>query len=167
MCIKLQVGTSLFHIHYFSHACHNRSEAWHVLGCIPDFDLISSAYRTNQHLYPLGKGRSCHNYHTCLSKILKSFIDCQEEKATICMDLYWRKSAILPCFLAFMIGDSLSHDKMCGPQIILDFAVHVVYHPKKVKSYFCKFLDMDCINQECENAMRLYNLHDFKDNKNI
>jgi len=56
----------------FNHECRYRSEAWRVLGYVPDLEMKSTAYKTKQRLGLMGKGRSCRNYHTCLKYILES-----------------------------------------------------------------------------------------------
>jgi len=61
----------------FNRECCYKSEAWWVLGYIPDLEMKSSAYKAKQCLGAKGKGRPCRNYHTCLRKILKSYIDNQ------------------------------------------------------------------------------------------
>jgi len=61
----------------FNQECQYKSEAWHVLGYIPDLDMKSSAYKTKQRLGAKGKGRPCCNYHTCLSQIQQSYLKFQ------------------------------------------------------------------------------------------
>jgi len=67
----------------FNCECRFKSEAWHVLGYVPDLEMKSSAYKTKQRLGAKGKGRPCQNYHTCLRKIMKSYIDNQGKEEPI------------------------------------------------------------------------------------
>jgi len=39
----------------FNRECHYKSEAWRVLGYIPDLEMKSSAYKAKQHLGAKGK----------------------------------------------------------------------------------------------------------------
>jgi len=49
----------------FNRECRYKSEAWCVLGYIPDLEMKSSAYKAKKCLGAKGKGRPCRNYHTC------------------------------------------------------------------------------------------------------
>jgi len=55
----------------FNRECRYRSEAWHVLGYVPDLEIKSSAYKTKQRAGVMGKGCPCCNHHKCLRHILQ------------------------------------------------------------------------------------------------
>jgi len=40
----------------FNRECQCRSEAWHVLGYVPDLEMKSCAYKAKQRLGVMGKG---------------------------------------------------------------------------------------------------------------
>jgi len=68
-----------FTLTIFNRECQYRSEAWHVLGYVPDLEMKFCAYKAKQRLGVMGKGRPCHNYYTCLEQILQSYKDFQEK----------------------------------------------------------------------------------------
>jgi len=67
----------------FNRECQYRSESWCVLGYVPDLEMKSSAYKSKQRLGLMGKGHHCHNYHTCIQHISKSFKDFQGKNEII------------------------------------------------------------------------------------
>jgi len=98
-------------------ACQFTSKAWQVLGFVPDLEHKLSASMTRAHSSILGKGRPSRNYHCCLAMILKSFTS--NQGITKPMYGYIRignqvaqRQLFFP--LAFIIGDALSGDQLCG-----------------------------------------------------
>jgi len=71
----------------FNRHCWYKTEAWHLLGYMPNIDMKSSASKKQKRGTMLGKGMSTHNYHKCLSYILKSFIENQGWDAPIYADI--------------------------------------------------------------------------------
>jgi hypothetical protein len=149
----------------FNRECRYRSEAWHVLGYVPDLEMKSSAYKTKQRLGLMGKGRPCRNYHTCLRQILCSLKKYQGKDVPIrewirIGDHVAKKRLFFP--IAFMIGDSQSQDKMCGRYLAyanvprLCRACDVTPEQSDNPNHKCRFISMSDINELCLVALNLY-----------
>ena len=63
--------------------CRYCSNAWRVLGFMPDLKHKSSAAITHGRSGPIGKGRMAHNYHQCLTVILQSLTNSQGKHTPI------------------------------------------------------------------------------------
>ena len=154
----------------FNRKCRYRSEAWRVLGYVPDLEMKSTAYKTKQRLGLMGKGRSCRNHHTCLSKIVETLKKFQGKDEPIrewirIGDHVSKRRLFFP--VAFIIGDSQSQDKMCGrylayanvPRICraCDVTPEECENPK----HKCKFLNMSDIHDLCLAGMQLYSPEEY------
>jgi len=84
---------------------------------MPDLEHKSSAAITRGCAGPIGKGQIARNYHSCLSDILQSFKSNQGMNEPI-YGFIWIGNHIarhhLFFLLAFVIGDGLSSDQLCG-----------------------------------------------------
>jgi len=84
---------------------------------MPDLEHKSSAAITHGWSGPIGKGRMARNYHQCLVTILESFISNQGKNVPIYVWVHignyvTRHHVFFP--MAFIIGDGLSGDQLCG-----------------------------------------------------
>jgi len=154
----------------FNRECRYRSEAWRVLGYVPDLEMKSTAYKTKQRLGLMGKGRSCRNYHTCLSKILESLKKFQGKdepiREWICIgDHVSKRRLFFP--VAFIIGDSQSQDKMCGRYLAYANVPRICracdVTPEKCDNpnHKCKFISMSDIHDLCLAGMQLYSPEEY------
>jgi len=149
----------------FNRECRYRSESWRVLGYVPDLEMKSSAYKAKQRLGLVGKGRPCHNYHTCLHKIAYSLKMNQGKDESIrewvrIGDYVAFKRIFFP--LAYIIGDSQSQDKMCGRYLAyanvarMCRACDVSPEDSDNPYHNCNFISMDDVNDLCLTALKLY-----------
>ena len=154
----------------FNRECRYRSEAWRVLGFVPDLEMKSTAYKTKQRLGLMGKGRSCRNYHTCLKYILESLKKFQGKDHVIrewvrIGDHVSVRRLFFP--VAFIIGDSQSQDKMCGrylayanvPRICR--ACDVTPEECENPNHKCNFISMSDIHDLCLAGMQLYSPEEY------
>jgi len=72
-----------FTLSILNEKCPYRSNAWRVLGFMPDLEHKSSAAISRGRSGPVGKGCMAQNYHRCLSVILQSFIANQGKNVPI------------------------------------------------------------------------------------
>jgi len=70
MSIKDKLEPFLFTLTILNHQCRHCSNAWSVLGFMPDLEHKSSAAIVHGRSGLTGKGRMAHSYHHCLAIIL-------------------------------------------------------------------------------------------------
>ena len=87
----------------------------------------------------------------------------RERWTHLCLNQNWRESIICLVFsFAFMIGDSLSQDRMCGRYLAyaniprLCRACNVTPEESEDPSHVCNYLYMQKINQKCYEAMKFF-----------
>ena len=95
----------------------NKPSAWRALGFIPDLQISSKASKTKDSATHSGVGRPTRNYHTVLRTILSSFQRCQGIITPVyghvrIGDQTSYRRLFFP--LAYVIGDALSGDRLCG-----------------------------------------------------
>jgi len=144
-----------FTLSILNRSCHFTSKAWRVLGFIPDLEHKSSAAITRGRSGPIGKGKATRNYHRCLSQILSSLSRNQGLQEPIygsirIGDQVARRCLFFP--VAFIIGDALSGDQLCGhyrnysPNVIhLSQCCDVTFNESDNVKWQCHYLYMSDI----------------------
>ena len=95
---KSRSGTSFFTFTIFNRECRYKSEAWHVLGYIPDLEMRSSSYKAKPCLGAKGKGRPCRNYHMLKKDFEVLHWQSRKRWTHLCLDQNWRESIICLSF---------------------------------------------------------------------
>jgi len=159
-------------ISLFNRKCRNKESSWRHLGFIPNLDAKSSAEKERSRSGKLGKGRSCRNYHKCLSVLLGSVIGNQGFTKPLYRDIRFghRVKRNVRLFLPFAIvaGDGLSGDMICGRQ--QSYKSDRVSRRCDTKfedlSNFqrqCNFLSYPQIHERCTRALKLMGLRQWED----
>jgi len=163
-----------FTLSILNRCCRYRTNAWRVLGFMPDLEHKSSAAITRGRSGPVGKGRMARNYHRCLAVILQSFMKQQGKDIPIygtvrIGNFVARRRLFFP--LAFVIGDGLSGDQLCGryknysPNIArLSRTCNVSFHESDNPNWQCQFLKMEELQSV---SIRALELHGFILNKEV
>jgi hypothetical protein len=102
-----------FTLSIFNKKTRNRPEAWHPLGYIPNIGLLSKAESTNA----MRGSAKVQLYHDILSKIFDSFVDLQGKEGGLPYQFFYRGkvyNALLLFPLLAVLGDTESHDRLCG-----------------------------------------------------
>ena len=90
-------------------------KCYRLLGFIPDLCSKSSALRSTMGVKKANKGMSNRNYHQCLSIVLESLKQAQQNPPLIWLRIGDRiKNLRLVIVVAFVSGDGLSNDALCG-----------------------------------------------------
>jgi len=157
-----------FTLSILNRGCRFTSKAWRVLGFVPDMEHKSSATMTQERNGFLGKGRPSRNYHRCLSAILNSLSRNQGLSEPIygCVrigDRVARRQLFFP--LAFVIGDALSGDQLCGRYKNYSDKVQrlsrccdVPFIESDNLNRQCVYLRMSEIQEKCHRSMAFYKL---------
>ena len=100
----------MFTLTLFKEELRNKSYAWKHLGFIPSLQNKSSAIHRK-----LKKGANIRNYHSCLSKILESFYECQRKPFWVELTIGSEtRNVLIKTNIISIIGDGLSNDVLCG-----------------------------------------------------
>jgi len=157
-----------FTLSILNRKCRYTSAAWRLLGFVPDMENKSSANITRSRYGDIGKGRTSRNYHKCLSIILKSLLNNQGLRRPIygCIrigDKVAQRRFFFP--LAFIIGDALSGDQLCGryktygPNAArLLRCCDVPFDQADNLLWQCQYLEMTKVHEMCQKAMISYGL---------
>jgi hypothetical protein len=115
-----------FTLSSFNKKNRNRPEAWRPLGYIPKIGLMSKAEST----HAMKSSEKVQLYHDILSKIFGSLVDLQGEEGGLpyqffyCGKVY---NALLLFPLLAVLGDTESHDRLCGRYVLLAYAVTAIF----------------------------------------
>jgi hypothetical protein len=102
-----------FTLSIFNQKTRNQPEAWRPLGYIPNIGLMSKAESTHT-MKSLAKVQL---YHDILSKIFGSLVDLQGKEGGLPYQFFYRGkvyNALLLFPLLVILGDTESHDRLCG-----------------------------------------------------
>ncbi len=159
----------------FNRKCRYKTNAWRLLGFIPNFEAKSNASKSYGRSSAVGRGRSTRNYHRCLYNLLQPLIQNQGIVDPIYMnvrigDLVERCRIFFP--LAFVIGDALSSDRMCGryqaysvPRMCR--ACDVPYSECDNTEYQCTYFKMKNLQKVATEALKLYGLEPYSSQDSI
>ena len=148
----------------------NRANAWRTLGFIPDIYRKSTA--ENEELQPggyRGAGINMRNYHRLLDVVLESFYCNQGNNKSIYRNVtIGRKTKKCRVFfpLAFVIGDGLSGDHLCGRTgarhncARLSRSCNVPHKEADNVMYRCTFLHSSDFDVVSDIVLRHLGLHD-------
>ena len=133
---------------------------------MPDLEHKSSAAIAHGRSGPSGKGRMACNYHQCLVVILQSFIKHQGKDIPIYGTVRIGNFVACHCLffpLAFVIGDGLSGDQLCGPYknyspnvARLSCTCNVTFNGSDNPDWQCQFLKMEDLQSVSIQALELH-----------
>jgi len=154
----------------FNRECRYKTSSWRTLGQLPDFDLSSSATHCIAREGFIGKGRSIRNFHACLETILSPFVENQGVKKPIYANIcFGEKVAMCRVFFpfAYMMGDGLSSDKMCGRYLgytnvnRLSRVCNISFSNSDNPECDCKRISMHLLQRKSNKALKLFGLKEF------
>ncbi len=102
-----------FTLSIFNQKTRNRPEAWRPLGYIPNIGLMSKAESTHS----MKSSAKVQLYHDILSLIFGSLVDLQGKEGGLPYQFFYRGkvyNALLLFPLLAVLGDTESHDRLCG-----------------------------------------------------
>ena len=153
-------------------SCRNKESSWRHLGFIPNLDAKSSAEKERSRSGKLGKGRSCRNYHKCLSVLLNSVIGNQGFTQPLYRDIRFgqrvKRNTRLFLPLAIVAGDGLSGDMACGRQQSyksdrVSRRCDTKFEDLANFQRQCSFLSYPQIHVRCIRALKLMGLRQWED----
>jgi len=179
MCIK-EILWSHFHLH--SVYSIKSADIKLLLGLCLDIFLIQ--YLVNISLAThyvsrgefIGKSQSCQNFHTCLEVLLNPLIGDQGKSTPIYVNVcFGNKVVLCQVFfpVAYVMGDSLSSDKMCGQFLVLSNVnkvsrvCHVFYLDSDNFECNCQRLSMHWLQQKSIKALKYFRLHELCTKNNV
>jgi hypothetical protein len=102
-----------FMLSIFNQKTRNRPEAWRPLGYIPNIGLMLKAEST----HAMKSSVKVQFYHDIFSKIFGSLVDLQVKEGGLPYQFFYRGkvyNALLLFPLLAVLGDTKSHDQLCG-----------------------------------------------------
>ena len=169
-------GALFIHICIFNHECRYTTSAWCTLGYLPDIDNITSATHCVSRGGFIGKSQSLRNFHICLEGLLNPLIDDQGISKPIYANIrFGDKVATCRIFLplAYVMGDGLSSDKMCGHFLgysnvsRLSRVCNISFVDADNPECHCERISMHWLQRKSNKALKLFGLKKFTTNDNI
>jgi hypothetical protein len=102
-----------FTLSIFNQKTRNRPEVWHPLGYIPNMGLMSKVEST----HAMKSSAKVQLYHDILSLIFGTLVDLQGKEGGLPYQFFYRgkvHNALLLFPLLAVLGDTESHDRLCG-----------------------------------------------------
>jgi len=124
----------------------------------------------------IGKSRSTRNFHCCLEAILNPLENNQGVSKPIYANVcFGDKVALCRIFfpLAYVMGDGLSSDKMCGRFLgyskvnRLSRVCNVSFEDSDNPDFCCKQISMHWLQRKSNKALKLFGLKEFLDTDTI
>ena len=140
----------------FNTKARRRPDAWETIYFHPD-DLVVQIAQNSKPPKPFEKVQ---NLHSGLEVALKSFVEvCQSESRILWRNIpYGGKlwNARLRFSVAFVVGDTLQHDQLCGS--------YTSYNNTKKMCRHCDIDAQDLVKPECQSKTTLWLPSDFQTN---